>query len=51
MKMLRTIYEVIKGNAVIITLSENHKLNMVKGKNLSDIEAMAMSLKVAETLQ
>lgn len=51
MKTLKTIFNIIKGKAVIITLSDEHRLNMIKGKNLSKTEAMAMSLKVAEILQ
>lgn len=51
MKLLKTIYEMFRGNAVIITLSDKKRLNMVKGKNLTDTEAMVMSLKVAEILQ
>ena len=50
MSLLNALISIAKGNAIIITLSENKELNLVKGNNLTKTQAKLMALKIAKCL-
>lgn len=50
MNLLKTLVDVVKGNAIIITLNDNKELNCVRGNNLTKTQAKLMALKIAKCL-
>ena len=50
MNLLKAIFSIASGNAIIITLSDSKELGLVKGANLTNTQAKLMALKIAKCL-